>query len=33
MSGHIKWESMRPMKDPRAREIQMAYVDGYILAR
>lgn len=30
--SHTRWESVSPLPDPRALEIQMAYVDGYILA-
>lgn len=32
MSGHRRWEGIKPMPDKQALEIQMAYVQGYILA-
>ena len=30
--AHIKWDQMKALPDPTAWEIQIAYVDGYILA-
>ena len=33
MSGeHTSWKGIVRLPDPHAREVQMAYVDGYILA-
>jgi hypothetical protein len=32
MSGHTRWEGIRPRSDYAGREVQMAYLDGYILA-
>lgn len=32
MSGHTRWEEVAPLPDRAALEIQLAYVDGYILA-
>lgn len=32
MSEHTLWKGITPMPTPEAREIQMAYVDGYCLA-
>lgn len=32
MSGHVRWDSVKPQLTKQGLEIQMAYVDGYILA-
>lgn len=32
MTGHSLWKGITPLPDPHAREVQMAYVDGYCLA-
>ena len=32
MSGHTRWDSVAPLPDRAALEVQLAYVDGYILA-
>jgi hypothetical protein len=32
MSGHSRWATVNPQPDPHDLEVQMAYVDGYILA-
>ena len=32
MSGHTRWEPVAPLPDRAGLEIQLAYVDGYILA-
>jgi hypothetical protein len=32
MSDHTLWKGITPLPDPRAREVQQAYVDGYCLA-
>lgn len=29
---HSRWEGLRPLPDPHGYEVQLAYVDGYILA-
>ena len=32
MTGHSRWQLVRAQADPMSLEVQMAYVDGYILA-
>lgn len=32
MSGHTRWEDIAPLPDKRGLEVQMAYVQGYLLA-
>jgi hypothetical protein len=32
MSDHTLWKGITPLPDPRAREVQQAYIDGYCLA-
>ena len=32
MSGHTRWDSVAPLPDRAALEVQLGYVDGYILA-
>lgn len=32
VSGHTRWENVDPLPNRQALEVQMAYVDGYILA-
>ena len=32
MSGHTRWDQVAPLPDRTALEVQLGYVDGYILA-
>lgn len=32
MTGHTRWETMTRLPDDHARRVQIAYVDGYLLA-
>ena len=32
MSGHTRWNSVAPLPDRAALEVQLAYLDGYCLA-
>lgn len=32
MNDHTLWKGITPLPDPRAREVQMGFVDGYCLA-